>query len=221
MKVASAWTLRGTADDIAKAVELKWPGVGPAMERARANVPFLKREIWPFQAAVLYGLVRANYSRPGAQILEIGTAWGYSAAVMAEAAPEAKIVTLNPKLHEVERARGHLAAYPNVTIRMELSWDVLAAYDGPALDMVFVDGDHQRVHLDFPWWDHLAVGGLMLFHDYSPKGSKRPCPSVYAAVNKFAGWLGRIPDILVMDYRYVGMAGFVRDAADKEWGNGR
>ena len=201
--------------DIVRKVMREHHGAQGALKRARANVPFLKREIWPFQAAALYALARP-YNKWGNHILEIGTAWGYSCAIMAEACPEADITTLNPKQHEYERAVGHLAPYGNVRLIKELSWVYLAHYGGPKLDLVFVDGDHSRVREDFPWWNWVRNGGLMLFHDYSPGESKRPCEPVYDAVNEFGEWLGRKPDVLVIDYREVGMAGFVKDPLDKE-----
>lgn len=208
--------IRASAEEIIRHVEAEWPGMPAALDRARGNVPFLKREIWDFQAAALYALARP-YNKWSAHILEFGTAWGYSCAVMAEAAPEAKIITLNPKEHEFERAVQHLAPYPNVQPVQELSWNYLTGYSGPALDLVFVDGDHENVRRDFPWWNWLRSGGLMLFHDYSPGESKRPCEPVYDAVNEFGLWLGRTPDVLVIDYQEVGMAGFVKKSLDKEW----
>ena len=207
--------IRADGADIVRKVMREHHGAQGALKRARAAVPFIKREIWPFQAAALYALT-VPYNEWGNQILEIGTAWGYSCAIMAEAASEARIVTLNPKGHEFDRAVQHLAGYENVQLVQQLSWNYLATYSGPKLDMVFVDGDHGRVREDLPWWNWLRNGGLMLFHDYSPGESKRPCEPVYDAVNEFGDWLGRKPDVLVIDYREVGMAGFVKNPLDKE-----
>jgi predicted O-methyltransferase YrrM len=160
-------------------------------------------------------------------ILEIGTALGYSAAMMAEAAPTAHITTLNPKEIEYPRAVKWLAPYTNVHVAKIKSWDFLEAarhFSTPTyqwqVDMIFVDGDHGQIKRDLPWWEFLKVGGLMLFHDYSPEGSARPCQPVYDAVNDFAVGLGREPDLLVdwgiepdllvIDDRGVGLAGFYK-----------
>jgi len=155
----------------------------------------------PFQVAALFALA-AQYN--GGNILEIGTFIGHSASIMAQAAPEAKIITLNHAAHEVEEAVRNLREWPNIEVVQALSWDYLDTYGNPMLDMVFVDGDHKRVVRDLPWWGWLEKDGLMLFHDYSPK----LCPPVYNAVNRLGEMLGREPDVMVMDDEGRGMAGF-------------
>ena len=187
-----------------------------ALVRSREHVPWIKREINEYQAALVYCLAkRFNYK--GANILEIGTAWCRSVSLMSIAAPLANIVTLNPKEHEVKKAYGHLRTFPNIEIKQKISWDYLESYDGPELDMVFIDGDHKRVKRDFPWWNWLKVGGLKLHHDYSPADSSRPCPPVYDACNEFIAFLGRESDILVVDDAQVGMIGFVKKEGDPDW----
>lgn len=72
--------------------------------QAENIVPRSKRAIEPCQAAALYLLVH-NYARDvnaTPNILEIGTAQGYSATIMKLAAPGATITTLNP--HDTEPA---------------------------------------------------------------------------------------------------------------------
>jgi predicted O-methyltransferase YrrM len=204
--------LTGTPDELIAIVAMDCPEIYDVLERVRDRVPFIKREIWRHEAAVLYMLAH-DYNRASAKFLEIGTAWGYSAAIMAEAAPLAEIVTLNqPKPSEYQQALLHLAPYENVTALQECSWDYLKKHTGqPYLDFVFVDGDHGQVARDLPWWDLLLPGGLMLFHDYSLDGSGRPCQQVVDVVDRFMAGLGRKePDIFVVDDENVGMAGFVR-----------
>jgi predicted O-methyltransferase YrrM len=188
------------------------PDLPKILKRVRSRVPALKREIAIYQAAALYTIVRPLRGQ-GARILEIGTAWGYSAAVMAEAAPDAQIVTLNPLVEEAAIAQEHLRHYPNVEVRMQKSWDYLKAYTGAPFDFIFVDGDHKRVRLDLPWWDRLKVGGGILFHDYAPEGTYRACPPVYNALNDFASTLGHEFDYLIVDDGGVGMAGFIKEQA--------
>lgn len=179
-----------------------------------------KREIAEYQAAALYALAR-KYDRPDAKFLEIGTALGYSARVLAEAAPQAFITTLNPRADEIAVARKNLARYPNVDIVQATSVDYLAsmirADPWHRYDLVFVDGDHARVVADLPYWNFVAEGGLFVFHDFSPAGTYRECLPVFEAVSMFASWLGRWPDAVVIDDRSVGMAGFVRRADDPAW----
>ena len=83
----------GTAAEILALAQQAAPGVDDALARARGIAPYYKREISEYQAAALYAIA-TRFNRPGARILEIGTAWGYSAAVMALAAPQAAITTL-------------------------------------------------------------------------------------------------------------------------------
>lgn len=207
--------LAGSPEDIYQAVAT--PDTGAALARARVSVPYGKQEVFQYQAACLFALARP-YDREGARLLEIGTYYGFSAAVLAQAAPQATIVTLNPTAWEVTSARVSLAGFPNVSVMEVRSWDYLAMIDGEhRYDLVFVDGDHKRVRRDLPWWNRLTDGGLFVFHDYSPSGSGRACPPVYRALNDFRAWLGRDFDVLVVDDREVGLAGWYRRGDDPDW----
>lgn len=198
-------------EDIMMQVKSICPEVHHVLDYIRRNVAPIKerREIYPYQAACLYALSKP-YNQEGMRILEIGTALGYSAAVIASAAPLAKIVTLNPKESEVVLARQYLQYWPNVTVVQSRSQDYLKDYHDERLDLIFVDGDHAHVKEDLPWWDMLNQNGLMLFHDYSPEGSGRPCPPVYGAVKEFAERLGQ-PVTLIVDDKQVGMLGIYRE----------
>ena len=201
--------LTGTADQIMAAVVAEHPDVLDALETAQCSVKWSKRQVWPHEAAVLYALAKAA---DGGRILEVGTAYGYSTAVMAEAAPHAEIVTLNPKPGEYEQARDALASWPNVRVVQAHSLDFLAEHNGLPIDLVFVDGSHiyEDVVVDCQWWRHVRMGALLLCHDYSPEGSARATPGAYQAITEFGARLGREPDVLVVDDRQVGMAGWYR-----------
>ena len=203
--------LTGNDLSIIRTVERRHPAIQDVLAAVRADIPKTKREIELYQAAVLYSLT-SQYDAPGAHILEIGTAMGYSAAVMSRAAPRAHIDTLNPKMREWKRTLDYLghSNYPNVMPLPTCSWDYLAAYDGPMLDMMFVDGDHGQAARDFAWWEWVKTGGLMLFHDYAPEGTHRPCQPVYEALQAFRAGLGRGFDVLVTDDQGVGVAGWYR-----------
>ena len=177
----------------------------PAATVALTKAKEIRGQLLPYQAALLFELVEA-YNYTGAQILEIGTLAGYSAAIMAQAAPEAKITTINAAKHEIPQAVENLMPYSNVQVRYGVSWELLAAYPDPAFDVVFVDGDHKHAGLDAPWFNKLRPGGLILFHDFTPVGSK----PVVDAVMWMARKLGRAPDVVVQDSKGVGMAGFYR-----------
>ena len=209
--------ISGTHDEIMAAIIAGCPGADAAIARAYTYTKRGKQEVYPYQAAAIYALAR-QYDRDGAQILELGTYYGFTAAVMAEAAPRANIVTLNPVEWEVADACKGLARYENVSVVMRHSWDYLKMLAPDwAYDLIFVDGDHKRVRLDLPYWNRLRDGGLFLFHDYTPLGSPRHCPPVFEVVNGFGEFLGRQPDVLIVDNLKVGMAGFYRKAGDPAW----
>jgi predicted O-methyltransferase YrrM len=201
--------LTGTADQITAAIVAEHPDVLEALETAQCAVKWSKRQIWPHEAAVLYALAKAA---DGGRILEIGTAYGYSAAVMAEAAPHAEIVTLNPKPGEFAQGRDALKSWPNVRCLFETSAAYQTDHGGQFWDLVFVDGSHlyEHVAIDARWWKCVKRGGAIVFHDFSPEGSARATPGAYQAITEFGQRLGREPDVLVVDHRQVGMAGWRR-----------
>jgi len=193
--------LNGTTQELEKEINSLYPEV----RRVLGKNKHIKAQMLPYQAMVLYGLAK-SYNREDSYILEIGTAAGFSASIIAQAAPKAKIVTLNSAHHEIEIAQKNLKKRKNVIVIEAVSWDYLAHYIGPYLDMIFVDGDHRQVKRDMAWFNWLKVGGLMLFHDYSILSSH----IVYETVNKFAGDLKRMLDVVIVDADKVGMAGLYR-----------
>jgi len=127
---------------------------------------------------------------------------------MSLAAPRAKIVSLEPYLFE--KLSSNTAGRKNVKIVRTFSFRYLNK-NRTAWDMVFVDGNHTRVEQDLLWFGQLTVGGLILFHDYTPDDAARSrCPHVYAVVNDMGERLGRVPDVLLVDAEKIGMAGFYR-----------
>ena len=201
--------ITGTPAIIVDTIAQDHPEVMRVMWKVRERVLYQRRAVYEYQAVALYALAR-QFNRAECNILEIGTAYGFSCSYIAAAAPLATIVTLNPKTSELPSARQALSHYQGVRVVQSLSWDYLASYAGPELHMIFVDGDHKNVVRDMPWWNHLAVGGLMVFHDYAPEGTPRPCPPVYECVNAWGAKLGRPLDVLVKDTGGVGLAGFYR-----------
>jgi len=176
-------------------------------------VPAKKRQISPFQGCALY--VITNELQPE-RIVELGTFFGFSAGIMSEAAPEAWIITLNPKPWEYDVAVKCMEHYPKVKCLMQYSWEYFLEVNGTAwLDMVFVDGDHKQIYRDLPWWNLVKVGGLFLHHDWTPGYSpERPCQVVYDALNDLGDHLGREPDVQVVVESGMGMAGWYRKEGD-------
>lgn len=189
----------------------------PKIEKAANQVvKNTKKAVYPYQAYALY-----HYAKPfnGGKALEIGTAYGYSGYFLASAMPDSQIITLNASEGEIEAVRqaGVFSRFPNVTNLHKISWNYFDETSYTAdYNFIFIDGDHRPNPLikDIQWYNRLVTGGLMIFHDYSPLGSKRHCPPVYEAVNNLADYLGRKPDVLIVDNGQVGMAGFYRQVGE-------
>lgn len=183
----------------------------PRARAAMLKSGHIKAQLLPYQAMALYTLAE-RYNVDKARILEIGTGLGYSASVIAQAAPKAQIITLNTSKDEVEVARKYLVNYANVFVANIASWDYLKDFNGgPLFDMIFVDGDHKHVRRDMPWFNVLKPGGLMLFHDYSIMTST----DVYNTVNQFMSQLGRQLDVNIVDMDKIGMAGLFKKEGEK------
>jgi len=159
----------------------------------------------PYQDGILrYAMRPANH--PRGRILEIGTRFGHSASIIAQTAPLAAIITLEPYEERVLEAWKNLAPYPNVTVVNGKSWEYLRDYNGPEFDAVFVDGNHRYVSHDAPWYHLLKPDGIILFHDWSSWG----CWHVVETIEMMSRELKRRPDIEIMDTNQKGMAGFYR-----------
>lgn len=77
---------------------------------------------------------------------------------------------------EVQRSRG-----ATVTFERGLGGDVGRAWTGPALDLLFIDGDHSWAGIDDDWraWrPHVGVGGLVALHDSRPVPGRPDLDSV-------------------------------------------
>ncbi len=191
----------------------RWPELHAAV---RSHVPPNKKEVWEEQALTI-ALLAAQYNRPECRILELGTNRGYTACVMALAAPLATVITLEPHPGHRRLARVNLDGL-GVTVRPESSVAFLGV-NSWTYDMIFVDGDHKNIRLDLPWFNRLNSSGLFLHHDYAGPESSRPCPPVYDMLNAFAG-RAALPrgveaamhdfDVLVSDDTGTAIAGFYR-----------
>ena len=76
---------------------------------------------------------------------------------------------------------------PSIRWHIARSQDVGRDWRGPAIDLVFVDGDHspQGCHEDWEvWHPHVSPGGAIAFHDArlgSPDGTGSPGPTSVVA----------------------------------------
>lgn len=170
--------------------------------------PAVKRKVLDYQMLALYYLARAyDHGR----ILEIGTGHGGSAYMLAHAAPNATVVSITTNPHEKIDAERYWRSVgiKHALVVVEPSWDFLARTED-MFDFVFIDGDHNRIARDLPWFNRLNVGGLMVCHDYSPQDSRTPSGIVFDELNALRDRLGRPFDVSLIDEGKVGMVGFYR-----------
>ena len=125
---------------------------------------------------------------PHAPIVEIGTAQGRSALVMAHA-PGGFVVCVDDwgehvnyrgqrfhhSFERFERNLDRLGMRDRVSIRRGLSVDVAVRWP-PAVGiaMLFIDGDHSQKGVQDDWmaWSpHLKPGAIVAFHDYTLPGA--------------------------------------------------
>jgi predicted O-methyltransferase YrrM len=122
--------------------------------------------------AAAVALCRSGEASPP-RILELGTAIGYGALVLARGSPEARITTIDRDAAMLARA-GEYLGRAGVLDRVELllgdALEVLETLDGP-FAIAYVDAEkvHYRRYLDriLP---RLEVGGLVLFDNLLWKG---------------------------------------------------
>lgn len=101
-------------------------------------------------------------------ILEIGTAIGFSALLMAENAPEAKITTIDRNEEMIVLAKENFAKYDNhnqITLLEGDAVDVLQTLD-KSYDFVFMDSAKSKYIVFLPQvLKHLDVGGVVVLDD--------------------------------------------------------
>ena len=146
----------------------------------------------------------------GGTIVEIGTHLGDSALIMAEAAPHAKIWTMDTGERYLWERHGEatleeytklvsrrLADHEGIIFMLGSSHPkpgtLLVKWGGEPIDMLFIDGDHEYhpFMADLVRWaPKVARGGYMLLHDYVEGDSLK----VWGAANDYlAGYPQWVP----------------------------
>ena len=158
-------------------MHLPWRDVAPG------DGPAISPSVTAAEAAELARLAE------GRDVLEVGSAFGYSAVVMALTGATVTAVdphTWLPASHEVMTA--NLAAYgvaDRVEVMREASQQALPwlAKEGARFGLVFVDGDHtaEAARHDIRWaLQLLDPGGTLAVHDYLEDCC---CPGVRVAAD--------------------------------------
>ena len=135
-----------------------------------------------------------------AEVLEIGSAYGYSTCALALVAES--VVAIDPHFtHGSEGAlNANLNAYgvrDKVDIRVGFSQAILPQLAFYRYDLVWIDGDHtaEVVEHDVQWaLKLLKPGGHIACHDYD----EVTCPGVRHALDKVFGGPGTLTDTLAV-----------------------
>jgi predicted O-methyltransferase YrrM len=141
---------------------------------AEHDVPISDPEVGRLLELLAAAVARARAAgAPPPRLLEVGTAIGYGALLLARGAPEARITTLDRDPEMLERARGYLER-GGVLDRVELlQGEALAVIERleERFALAYVDAEkaQYRRYLDriLP---RLEVGGLLLFDNLLWKG---------------------------------------------------
>ena len=125
------------------------------------NIPIIQHEVVAYFRFLMQTLQPKN-------ILEIGTAIGFSALLMAENAPEAKITTLDRNPEMIAFAKENFTKYDirkQITLIEGDAVDTLLTLEGE-FDFVFMDSAKSKYIVFLPEvLKHLKVGGVIVFDD--------------------------------------------------------
>jgi predicted O-methyltransferase YrrM len=211
--------ITGTHPKLWRQLEAIYPGVTARVYEVRSLLKdaYNKRETRSYEAALLY-ILATQYNYTGAVIAEVGTCYGWTAAIMQHAAPKAYVMTCTPNPNHVKIARNNLMPnFQGITVLETKSADWLEHIDDNSLDMVFIDGDHKHIRDDLPFYNKLKVGGLKFHHDYCPDKPEctgpRPCRWVYDALNDFAEKMHPF-DVLMTDHNKEAVGGWYRQEGE-------
>lgn len=139
------------------------------------NIPIIQHEVVAYFRLLLQTLQPKH-------ILEIGTAIGFSALLMAEYAPDAKITTIDRNEEMIGFAKENFAKYDvrkQITLVEGDAVDVLETLEGE-FDFVFMDSAKSKYIVFLPEvLKRLKVGGLIVFDDIFQGGDiARPIEEV-------------------------------------------
>ncbi len=140
--------------------------------RLVAGRPLIETFVAPLEA---YALATAAGGRQ--RILEVGSAYGFSTIVMAQAAPAAEILSVDPHTgyqswDTFNRNLDRYGVAGRVRCLRKPSQEVLPTLPAGRFDMMFVDGDHGEGPADHDVAHALRLvraGGIIAVHDYTER----------------------------------------------------
>ncbi|MDG3142115.1 O-methyltransferase [Streptococcus suis] len=125
------------------------------------NIPIIQHEVVAYFRLLMQSLQPKH-------ILEVGTAIGFSALLMAEYAPEAQITTIDRNPEMIALAKDNFAKYDSrhqITLVEGDAADVINDLN-QEYDFVFMDSAKSKYIVFLPQiLNHLKMGGIILFDD--------------------------------------------------------
>ncbi|KHD45181.1 O-methyltransferase [Streptococcus hongkongensis] len=125
------------------------------------NIPIIQHEVVAYFRLLMQSLQPEK-------ILEIGTAIGFSALLMAENAPHSKIITIDRNEEMITFAKENFATYDTrkqITLLEGDAADLIANLD-EEFDFVFMDSAKSKYIVFLPEiLKHVKVGGIIVFDD--------------------------------------------------------
>ena len=127
----------------------------------KENIPIIQHEV------VAYFRFLMQTLQPK-KILEIGTAIGFSALLMAENAPQSNIITIDRNLEMIELAKENFAKYDSkeqITLLEGDAIDIISTIND-RYDFIFMDSAISKYIVLLPEiLKRLKVGGVIIFDD--------------------------------------------------------
>lgn len=169
---------------------------------AAENVPIIPKETVAFFRFFLQAL------KPQ-KILEVGTAIGFSALMMAEALPEAEVVTIDRNPEMIQLAKENFARFEEGS-RIRLlegeAQEILGDLKGQEFDFIFVDSAKSKYVVFLPdLLELLPKGGILIFDDVFQGGDitkdaeeiRRGQRAIYRGLHKLFAAVDQHPDLMV------------------------
>jgi predicted O-methyltransferase YrrM len=181
---------------------------------AAAGLPAIS--VSPTHGKLLHLFARLVGAR---RILEIGTLGGYSTIWLARALPpEGRLITLEADARHAGVARANIqraGLEGSIELRLGAALEtlpVIAAEEGGAFDLIFIDADKQNIPYYFDWALRLARPGSLIVVDNVVRGGKvvdaaSSDPSVQG-VRRFLEMLAAEPRVSATAIQTVGLKGY-------------
>ncbi|MHB9782427.1 O-methyltransferase [Streptococcus sp. 10F2] len=169
---------------------------------ATENIPIIPKETVAFFRFFLQALAPQK-------ILEVGTAIGFSALMMAEALPEAEIVTIDRNPEMIQLAKENFARFEEgkqIRLLEGEAQDILKDLKGHTFDFIFVDSAKSKYVVFLPdLLELLPKGGILIFDDVFQGGDiakdsgeiRRGQRAIYRGLHKLFAVVDQHPDLMV------------------------